>query len=696
LRKILVGTVVAVASVTATGVAIAQVTGGVPDAQPRSGAPANVLAVGFTATPVATGAQALENPIGQYTKYGYLNDRAAQSSGLDTKTEPDQNTYLSTATNPGGPAANYDYGRHFLIQGHEIGGQRAYVTRVNLDVPMADPHRITLLSTPGGDGKTGADAFDGSVYDPFTGSLLYTGEGGDGSGVWQQDLVWSGTSAPPITHLANSMGSTIGDEGISVDSHGNLTIVEDSGGGTVTDNGTPTKVKYPNSFVYRFKPKTPSDLTQGKLQVLQASVDGQPIVFHADAAAQREDALGAAIKRLHSGEELDAKWITIHDTDVDPAGTFVPSQLAKAKGGTPFKRPENGKFVPETGFRSYVFVETGDTDKDAATYPGAAERGSWGALLRVDTPTAGSDIATLRTIVRGDEAHASFDNISFLDAQTALVSEDRGETLHQQANRLDSMWAFNIRKPLDEANADAQRVLAQGRDAEATNDAALVAQGKTQNAGDNEVTGIQVSNGSTSVGGLLGAYDPSRLSGVRIFVTDQHGTNTTSELQAPAPPSQDGAPGPDGAPGADGAQGAPGADGNPGAQGPQGAPGVQGAAGANGKPGADGRPGRDGKNGVIVVRGSQTRSSVRLKVTVPVAGTLRLSLKTRSHGRTVALGTGTATARGRRTLTLTLKPGAAGRRFLRAHGHTSAVASVRFAPKGGVAGTVTRKLTLHR
>src|SRR5262249_32213062 len=151
----------------------------------------------------------------------------------------------------------------------------------------------------------------------------------------------------------------------------------------------------------------PGDLTTGKLQALQVSVDSTPITFHTGAGA-RDDALGTPIKRLHSGERLLGQWITIHDTGVDGTAAFDANAAAKAKGATPFKRPENGKFVPGTHFRSFVFAETGDTDNVGGTYVSpvdgakAADRGSWGALVRVDWSQAGSDEVTVKTILNGD------------------------------------------------------------------------------------------------------------------------------------------------------------------------------------------------------------------------------------------------------------------------------------------------------
>ena len=90
-----------------------------------------------------------------------------------TRTEPDENTYLILDHNPGGPTDGYDYGRHFLFQGHENSGDLAYITRINLDVSNPD-HRVTLLTPPGDDGLTHFNSIDGSCWNPFTQTLLFT------------------------------------------------------------------------------------------------------------------------------------------------------------------------------------------------------------------------------------------------------------------------------------------------------------------------------------------------------------------------------------------------------------------------------------------------------------------------------------------------------------------------------------------
>jgi hypothetical protein len=659
-----------------TGAAIAQITSGVPAAQPAAGTPASLLASGFTFKQLAKGTDPLENPLSIYQTYGYLQDNADPLSR--TRTEPDQNTYLATTENPGGPSAGYDYGRHFLIQGHENGAGKAYLTRINLDITDPD-HRITLLSGANGD-TSGLSAIDGSTYDPFNGKLLFTSENGSGGGVVQTPLRWSSTDTPPLVALDGALGKG-GYEGIHPDSQGNVYVVEDTGGATFTDPNPAdptkpidTKVKQPNSFVYRFKPTKRGDLTQGKLQALQVLVDGQPLTFHeradrpakpgypgatGDPVAARADALGEGIRKLHSGDTLEAKWITVHDTATSSA-PFDANLLAKIAGATPLKRPENGKFVPGSEFRSFVVTETGDTNADGAGYPGAAERGAWGAFLRIDMPEAGADTATVKTILLGDADHSSFDNITFLDKDTFLATEDRGDTLHQQLNKLDSVWSFDLTKSYGDIAAAGKRLVALGRDTESLNN-------QKEN---NEPTGIFVSDGSTTQAGLLGAGDPGEQDGVRIFLTRQHGENVTYEIVAPKDNT-----GPQGPPGPEGPQGQPGPDGNPGPDGEQ------------------GPPGESGEIHIFVhfVFGKGHRPE--LTVRGAAAGRLKTKLVARRGGRTLATGKGAVGASG--TTTVRLKATAALRRLPRGK-RVKAGLTVTFTPTGGRAITLRRTVTVQR
>src|SRR5262249_58754646 len=108
----------------------------------------------------------------------------------------------------------------------------------------------------------------------------------------------------------------------------------------------------------------------------------------------------------------------------------------------------------------------------------------------------------------GDLAHTGFDNVAFWSKNELVVVEDGGDALHTQRNAFDSAYLFDVR--VDHSNPANQpiRILALGRDASATIDSGLLGTLGFQNDGDNEITGIHVSDGDPSPQGLLGAKDP--------------------------------------------------------------------------------------------------------------------------------------------------------------------------------------------
>lgn len=119
--------------------------------------------------------------------------------------------------------------------------------------------------------------------------------------------------------------------------------------------------KNPNSFVYRFVPENPTDLTHGKLQALQVSINGSPVVFvpvdinHPNGDTRSQNQLS-----LHTvGASWPVQWVTVHDTAVNGTAPFDANALAKAAGATPFKRPENGQFQPGSHFRTFFFLNHG-------------------------------------------------------------------------------------------------------------------------------------------------------------------------------------------------------------------------------------------------------------------------------------------------------------------------------------------------
>ena len=298
----------------------------------------NVLSVELADVIRAQGSMVLENPRDWAAFYGYNNDRpnllpALGSNAEAMKTEPDKNTYL-VLHGQRGANPSYDYGTYFLFQGHENGaGGKGYITRINLDADVA--HRVTLMATKDDLGNP-LPAFDGSTWYPWAQRLLFTREAGANGGVWQATL-----DVPSKVEDVSGVFGRGGYEGIQADSDGNLWIVEDVGGarGTVNNNAL-----RPNSFIYRFVPYDKSDLKSGggKLQVLGVKSKRHlgNIVFNTSDTADTA-ILSLDVRDLHTyGLAFNTEWITIHDTAVSGTTTpFDANALAKAQGGTPFKRP---------------------------------------------------------------------------------------------------------------------------------------------------------------------------------------------------------------------------------------------------------------------------------------------------------------------------------------------------------------------
>ena len=497
----------------------------VPAANTRSDgyAPASVLSPELYQTVVAQGATRLENPSALTSYYGYDNDvlnAAGQPQMIPTpaspsteahKTEPDKNTFLTFKNGVPGADGSYDYGTDFLFQGHEGGANGAgYITRINLDADAA--HRVTLIADKDVDGHPLA-TLDGSTWDPWAKRLLFTTESASAP-------TYAATLDVPakVTDVSGALGRG-GYEGIQNDADGNIWIVEDIGGSAKPG----TTAKLPNSFVYRYVPASPGDLENGKLQALQVlNGSGDPITQATQTALNSPDQVA-----LHTyGNTFQTRWVTVHDTAVDGTAPFNANTAAKAKSATPFKRPENGLFKPGSGFSEFYFDETGDTN---ATSAENANAGGWGSVMKLIQHDPSASTGTLTMFYKSDQAHSGFDNLAFLSRNVVTFVEDAGDTLHGQRNALDSGYTLNTESDYSKPANQPGRWLAEGRDASATLDAANGGFGK--NDGDNEITGVHVSDGDPSSGGILGAKVPDlNNSQWRWFYTQQHGDNPTYEV----------------------------------------------------------------------------------------------------------------------------------------------------------------------
>ena len=472
------------------------------NANPRSGVQNNVLGTGLSQTSVAWGSLPLTNPdtADGVTCYGYSTANGGpltQDPHEAFKTEPDKNVYLALG------------GHHNLYQGHET-GPRGYVTRIDLD--EADPaKRVSLVADADAAGNV-LPTFDGITWDPFSKQLLLTAEStAPKGGVWAVALDADGSPTTSTAVALPGLGSG-GFEGIQNDSDGNVWLVEDIGGSPVAGaNG-----KKPNSYVYRFVPVDESDLTLGgALQALQvARGDGTPVTAGQLSADPSDPFIGA----LHTdGASFPTTWVTVHEG----TAAFDATAAAAAAGATPFKRPENGVFRPGTRFGEFYFTETGDTNADT-TLPGG-----FGGVFRLSQESPSAGTGTLSPVWIGDVQHTGFDNIAFAGNDQLLVVEDAGDSLHAQRDALDLGYLVDLRGS-DTTAKRVTRWLAEGRDASALFDATT---NPGYNDGDNEITGIHVSDGDPTPAGILGARTPRPFDGSwRVFWTQQHGDNVTWEV----------------------------------------------------------------------------------------------------------------------------------------------------------------------
>jgi hypothetical protein len=464
------------------------------------GVQSNVLASGLTESAVAYGQLPLVNAHGGITNYGYNTSNGGpltQNPKEAFKSEPDKNVYLVFG------------GKHYLFQGHE-GAPAGYVTRINLDEPDLTK-RVTLISDTRTDGVA-VPTFDGITWDPFTNQLLLTAEASAPTGgVFAVSLDANGDAVDGKLKPLSALGSG-GYEGVQNDSAGNVWLVEDIGGSGVSGG------KKPNSYVYRFTPKTPTDLSTGTLEALQVSrKDGTPVTAQ-QLSANPSDPF---ITDLHTyGTSFATRWVPL-----TLGANNGATAAAATAGATPFKRPENGVFRPGTNFGEFYFTETGDTNKDSAL-PGA-----FGGVFKLSQKSPTASTGTLTPAYVGDLQHTGLDNIQFASKDQLLVVEDAGDALHTQRNALDSGYLIDLKKNGSSKKAPSiVRWLAEGRDASATYDHYT---SPGYNDGDNEITGIHVSNGDSSTAGILGAQVP-QLTGAttwRAFWTQQHGDNITWEVK---------------------------------------------------------------------------------------------------------------------------------------------------------------------
>ena len=149
-----------------------------------------------------------------------------------------------------------------------------------------------------------------------------------------------------------------------------------------------------------------------------------------------------------------------------------------------------------------------------------AARGAWGSIFRVDL-NSDREGGLISIFVLGDARHSSFDNLTFADANTLLATEDRGDTLHSQLNRLDSIWSFFV------DGSPATRFVALGRDKLAEIDASLLGLRAIRTRA---ITSPPACMCPLGARWLRVSPEHANLDHPRAFFTQQHGMNTVYEV----------------------------------------------------------------------------------------------------------------------------------------------------------------------
>ena len=96
--------------------------------------------------------------------------------------------------------------------------------------------------------------------------------------------------------------------------------------------------------------------------------------------------------------------------------------------------------------------------------------------------------------------------------------EDRGRLRFDQLNKLDSIWAYKLNRQHPDRNIVA-RFVALGQDTVAG----------VPGEEDNEPTGLHMSEGDSTINGLIGTTEFKKGS-ARLFITQQHGQNNLFEV----------------------------------------------------------------------------------------------------------------------------------------------------------------------
>ncbi len=264
--------------------------------------------------------------------------RSARTSRR-TKTEPDKNTYL-VLKNELRRDPNYDYGTHFLFQGHEgrvrspARRQKGYITRINLDADARTASRCWRRTTT--DGERRSPIIDGSTWDPGRKRLLFTTENGTQATYWQATL---GFPSHGARHLRRARPRPA--------TRASRTTPRATSGSSRTAAARPDAVnshaRQPEQLRLPVRAEEPRESPRRR-QAAGAAGDVAPDPRPADRRSTQVRPTPTSSRTTRrtctrTGTCFHTKWVTIHDTAVDGIDAL---RRERAREGGERRRPSSG------------------------------------------------------------------------------------------------------------------------------------------------------------------------------------------------------------------------------------------------------------------------------------------------------------------------------------------------------------------
>ena len=317
------------------------------------------------------------------------------------------------------------------------------------------------------------------------------------------------------------------------------------------------RTKQPNSFFYRFKPKRPREPAgrrdapgasgdrrrepaQGFTQPASSSRRGRP-------PPRRTLTSPAPTRRgyvaLHQyGTTLPTKWIDISTTTlvnaVSPAPTTTRSPRPRARPRSSGPRTSRSAPLAASGRSASTRPATPTTapapaaaraESQPARVHDAERHGRLHDGLQADPVAERATRARFRCSTAATRRTAGFDNVAFLSQDQIAFVEDAGDTLHAPAQRARLRATVLGRRPGLLARCPAGSLPRRGPRRGGDDRLGPLGLGGFQNDGDNEITGLYVSDGDTEQAAGCSARSSPKLLEGRTARGARSGRSSTAE-----------------------------------------------------------------------------------------------------------------------------------------------------------------------